>query len=62
MDESVIRPVTRPFRSEPGLIILRGNLAPDGAIVKLSAASQRPCGESARPARIFEDEDKAMPS
>jgi dihydroxy-acid dehydratase len=59
IDESIIRPVTRPFRPEPGLIILRGNLAPDGAIVKLSAVPNDLRGFTG-PARIFEDEDEAI--
>ena len=58
-DERVIRPLTAPFRSDPGLIILRGNLAPHGAVVKLSAmpADLR---EFEGSARIFEDEDQAI--
>jgi dihydroxy-acid dehydratase len=59
LDESIIRPVIRPFRPEPGLIILRGNLAPDGAIVKLSAVPSD-LRRFTGPARIFEDEDKAI--
>ncbi|MDI5932476.1 dihydroxy-acid dehydratase [Halomonas kalidii] len=58
-DEQVIRSLDQPFRSEPGLILVRGNLAPDGAIVKLSAvppAVRRFEG----PARVFEDEDEAI--
>ena len=38
-DETFIRPLDRPFRDEPGLIIIRGTLAPDGAVVKLSAVA-----------------------
>ena len=58
-DNAVIRPLSRPFRKEPGLVILRGNLAPDGAIMKISAmaASIR---KFSGPARIFEDEDVAI--
>lgn len=59
LDERVIRPVSNPFRKEPGLAIIRGNLAPEGAIVKLSAVE----GENrffTGPARVFEDEDVAM--
>ena len=37
INAEVIRPCANPFHREPGLIVLRGNLAPDGAIVKLSA-------------------------
>ena len=59
VDESIIRPVTHPFRPEPGLIILRGNLAPDGAIVKLSAVPSD-LRKFTGPARIFEDEDQAI--
>lgn len=58
-DSAVIRPLAQPFRNEPGLILIRGNLAPDGAIVKLSAvpASIR---RFEGPSRVFEDEDQAI--
>jgi dihydroxy-acid dehydratase len=59
IDENVIRPVGNPFRKEPGLVIIRGNLAPSGAIVKLSAveaANRIFIGH----ARVFEDEDLAI--
>ncbi len=59
IDEAVIRPLDRPFRHEPGLVILRGNLAPDGAIMKISAAPDA-LKEFSGPARIFEDEDTAI--
>ena len=38
-DPEVIRPVTRPLTPNGGIAVLRGNLAPDGAIIKPSAAS-----------------------
>lgn len=38
-DDEVIRPVDRPLTSDGGLCILRGNLAPRGAVLKPSAAS-----------------------
>jgi dihydroxy-acid dehydratase len=58
-DERVIAPLSKPFRAEPGLVILRGNLAPDGAVVKLSAvpASIR---RFVGPATVFEDENDAI--
>ncbi len=58
-DETYIRPLDRPFRNEPGLVIIRGNLAPDGAVVKLSAvpAAVRTFEGTAR---VFEDEDLAI--
>jgi dihydroxy-acid dehydratase len=59
IDGSFIRPVENPFRIEPGLMIIRGNVAPNGAIVKLSAvggAHRKFVGE----AKVYEDEDVAM--
>jgi dihydroxy-acid dehydratase len=59
VDRAVIRALDTPFRPEPGLAIIRGNLAPHGAVVKLSAfpgALRTYQG----PARIFEDEDEAI--
>lgn len=58
-DENVIRPLDRPFRTEPGLIIIRGNLAPDGAIVKLAAVPAH-IRTFAGPAVVFEDENLAI--
>ncbi|MXU65035.1 dihydroxy-acid dehydratase [Rhodobacteraceae bacterium KN286] len=58
-DATVIRPLADPFRPDPGLLVLKGSLAPDGAIVKLSAvpgAVRRFSG----PARVFEDESEAI--
>jgi dihydroxy-acid dehydratase len=38
-DEAVIAPRDRPFQEEAGIAVLRGNLAPSGAIIKPAAAS-----------------------
>ncbi|MCC6170011.1 MAG: dihydroxy-acid dehydratase [Caldilineaceae bacterium] len=38
-DRAIIRPLDDPFQPEGGLSILRGNLAPDGAVIKHSAAT-----------------------
>jgi L-arabonate dehydrase len=38
-NDEVIRPVDNPIVSQGGIAVLRGNLAPDGAVLKLSAAS-----------------------
>jgi dihydroxy-acid dehydratase len=58
-DEAFIRPVDNPFRREPGIVIMHGNLAPEGAVVKLSAVP-----ESVRrfvgAAHVFEDETQAI--
>src|SRR3546814_15519972 len=37
----VIRPIETPFMAEAGIVVLRGNLAPDGAIIKIGRASGR---------------------
>jgi dihydroxy-acid dehydratase len=58
-DPEVIRPLDNPFRAEPGLVIARGSLAPDGSVVKLSAVPKnvrRFEGE----AIVFEDETLAI--
>ncbi|HET8831731.1 MAG TPA: IlvD/Edd family dehydratase [Casimicrobiaceae bacterium] len=38
-DEKVITPIERPFKPQGGIAVLRGNLAPDGAVLKPSAAT-----------------------
>jgi dihydroxy-acid dehydratase len=60
-DEQIIRPLDDPFRREPGLKIIRGNLAPHGAIVKLSAVPEDRY-EFKGPARVYEGEDEAIAS
>ena len=59
INEEVVRPLHRPFRPEPGLVILRGNLAPDGAIMKISAVPGS-LRQFEGPAKVFEDEDAAI--
>ncbi|RMG88235.1 MAG: dihydroxy-acid dehydratase [Candidatus Dadabacteria bacterium] len=59
LDEEVIRPVEAPVRPEGGIAVLRGTLAPDGAVVKqsgVSAAMMRFVGK----ARCFDSEEAAM--
>jgi dihydroxy-acid dehydratase len=58
-DVAVIKPLAAPFRAEPGLMIIRGNLAPQGAVVKLSAVPAHVRTFSA-PAIVFEDEALAI--
>jgi dihydroxy-acid dehydratase len=59
VDEEVIRPVGDPVRLEGGLAILRGNLAPDGAVVKQSGVSEKMMTFQGR-ARCFDSEEAAM--
>ncbi len=58
-DRAFIRPLADPFRHEPGLTILRGSLAPDGAVVKVSAVPADVRTFSGK-ARVFEDEAVAI--
>ncbi|MDL1897282.1 dihydroxy-acid dehydratase [Anaerolineae bacterium CFX7] len=53
----VIRPLDQPLKPTGGLVILKGNLAPDGAVVKV-AGHERPYHRG--PARIFNREEDAM--
>lgn len=40
VDESVVKPFESPITSNPGLGILKGNLAPDGAVIKISGVDE----------------------
>jgi dihydroxy-acid dehydratase len=53
----VIRPLEQPLKQTGGLAILRGNLAPEGCVVKLAGHERR---THTGPARVFEDEAHAM--
>jgi L-arabonate dehydrase len=55
-NEEVIRPWDRPLVAEGGLVVLRGNLAPQGAVLKPSAASPHLLRHEGR-AVVFEDID-----
>ena len=55
----VIRPIDSPYHEEGGLAILKGNLAPDGAVVKQSAVDPE-AWVFEGPARVFECEDDAV--
>ncbi len=57
-DTQVIHPAESPYMDEGGLRVLRGSLAPDGAVVKQSAVSQGMRKHSG-PARLFESEEEA---
>jgi len=46
-----------PISPEGGLVVLRGNLAPDGAVAKISGASKR---THSGPARLFNSEEEAF--
>jgi dihydroxy-acid dehydratase len=58
-DHGVIRPKERVYSKQGGIAVLFGNLAPDGAVVKQSAVSEKMMKFSAR-ARVFNREEEAM--
>ena len=55
-DEEVIRPREEPIHPEGGLAVLRGNLAPDGCVIKHSAADPRLLRHTG-PAVVFDGYD-----
>ncbi|HEV2754270.1 MAG TPA: dihydroxy-acid dehydratase, partial [Actinomycetota bacterium] len=55
--QQVVRPLDDPIKPTGGLAILRGNLAPEGCVVKLSGHERR---HHTGPARVFESEEDAM--
>jgi dihydroxy-acid dehydratase len=59
LDNDVIRTLEDPYGKEGGLAILRGNLAPDGAVVKQSAVAPNMLVNEG-PARVFDSEDDAI--
>ncbi len=56
--QEVVRPSDRPIRSTGGLVVLRGNLAPEGCVVKLAGYER---SRHAGPARVFDREDDVLP-
>jgi L-arabonate dehydrase len=54
IDEGVIRPRSNPLDPGGSLVVLRGNLCPDGAVMKISAADRRLLAHEGR-AIVFED-------
>ncbi len=58
-DGEVIHPLSDPIHVDGGLAILRGDLAPDGAVVKIAGLTDEQL-EFAGPARVFDGEQAAM--
>ena len=56
-DQLVVRPLSDPLAPNGGFAILRGNLAPEGCVVKLSGHERR---RHQGPARVFDGEEEAM--
>jgi dihydroxy-acid dehydratase len=55
--QEVVRPIDRPLKSTGGLAILRGNLAPEGCVVKLAGTERL---QHSGPAKVFESEEDAF--
>jgi len=55
--QEVIVPLDRPLKATGGLVILKGNLAPEGCVAKISGHERL---EQRGPARVFESEEDAM--
>lgn len=58
-DNNVIKTMENPITSNPGLAVLRGNLAPEGAVIKISGVSPN-CLVFEGKAKVFTSEEAAM--
>ena len=59
LDTEVIRPVDNPYTKTGGIAVLRGNLAPDGCVVKRSAVAPEMLVHEG-PAKVYESEEEAI--
>ncbi|MBQ2737115.1 MAG: dihydroxy-acid dehydratase [Clostridia bacterium] len=59
LDTEVIRTVENPYSKTGGIAVLRGNLAPDGCVVKRSAVAQEMLVHRG-PAKVYESEEEAI--
>jgi len=59
INENVIRPISKAYHKEGGIAILRGNLAPDGAVVKQSAVRKNTMRFEGI-AKVFNSEEEGM--
>jgi dihydroxy-acid dehydratase len=55
--QEVVRPVAQALKKSGGLVILRGSLAPEGAVMKVSGTER---GQHRGPARVFDSEEAAF--
>ncbi|MGZ5340085.1 MAG: dihydroxy-acid dehydratase [Solirubrobacterales bacterium] len=55
--QEVVRPLSNPLKETGGLVILRGNLAPEGCVVKVAGYERL---THTGPARVFESEEDAF--
>ncbi|MCQ2739480.1 MAG: dihydroxy-acid dehydratase [bacterium] len=59
IDNSVIHNTSNPYNTKPGLGILRGNISPNGSVIKISAVDEK-CYEFIGKAKVFDSEEEAM--
>ena len=59
IDENLIKPVDKPVTTQPGLGVLHGNIAPDGAVIKISGVDES-CYYFKGTAKVFNCEEDAM--
>jgi dihydroxy-acid dehydratase len=55
--QQVVRPIAQALKKSGGLVILRGSLAPDGAVMKVSGTER---AQHRGPARVFDSEEAAF--
>ncbi|MBP3396967.1 MAG: dihydroxy-acid dehydratase, partial [Clostridia bacterium] len=60
-DPEIIRPIENPYSQSGGIAVLKGNLAPDGCVVKQSAVAPEMMQHEG-PARVFDSEEEAIKS
>ena len=58
-DHTIIRSIEDPYSNEGGIAVLRGNLAPDGCVVKRAAVAENMMTHKG-PARVFDGEGPAL--
>ena len=58
-DPEIIRPIENPYSQSGGIAVLKGNLAPDGCVVKQSAVAPEMMVHQG-PARVYNSEDEAI--
>lgn len=59
LNEQVIRPIDQPYSETGGIAVLKGNLAPDGCVVKRSAVAPEMLVHEG-PARVFNSEEECI--
>jgi len=59
VDEDVIRPVGKPLATHPAIVVMRGSLAPDGAVLKRTVADDAPL-EFRGPAKVVHSREEGV--